>query len=250
MSRWAPSISTWGFLPTGSLVVTWEVDRFYAESQAPDDVAVEINGAPYKEHLGPQARELQIARDDLLQYGSPVVVSIVFIWLSGTPSSLVSSELIGSISSAPIPTSGVPERPTISVDYIEPATLTHGNRIGIAYKSFSFTEGRVRWGKVGALPIRTDGFAPGHHGPNADYSGKYVLDSISPDLAHQNLSVTVEVRNTLQGNGEWVGNNLIIQSARNFNSLRALLVASAIGFPTALKQHLHGTKSLRAKMQV
>jgi hypothetical protein len=137
----------------------------------------------------------------------------------------------------------------INVDSAEPATLLHSNQITISWSSSNYTDGQVLWGPQTSPHQHVYSFQPGHKGTEPDYTGKYTA-TIPANLANQVFSFTVQVRNQLQDANLWVKNTVTVRSARNYYSLRQLLLVSNVPLPAGVRQYLHGTRSLRTLMQI
>jgi hypothetical protein len=140
------------------------------------------------------------------------------------------------------------EAPLVSIVSNEPATLLHPNQITISWRSYSYTDGNVLWGPQSEPRRNTYPFTPIGGNPPS-YTGQYTAP-IPATLADQALSFTVEVENKFLEPGEFFPTTVIVRSEKNYTSLRQFLVASNVAFPTSVKQYMHGTKSLRALMQI
>lgn len=86
MTNRPPGILGYSWASDKTLSVTWAVDTFFGDSSYPDDVSVEINNAPYKQHLGSDARSIGIPATDIkkLPPGSSFVMTVVFEWPGDT----------------------------------------------------------------------------------------------------------------------------------------------------------------------
>lgn len=245
MTNRAPDIAGYSWASDGTLTVTWAVDTFFGDSSDPDDVSVEINNAPYKQHLGPDATSIDIPAADIKKLsGSSFFVTVVFEWNTGDMQrSSMPVPLAGGI---PVESSSLPA-PMLKVVAIQPKTIRTQNQITISWVGSSYTDGTITWGALqGPTPTRTSkSFRPGSKDGEPDYTGSYTTDPLPPNLL---IWFNVEVANRFQS--ETASSSITARSANNFHSVRAFLVASGIHFPASVREAIGHGGSLRGEMGI
>jgi hypothetical protein len=216
MSHWAPSITAWGLTSDGSLEIVWEVDSFYSDPEAPEDVSVDLDGIPYRD-LGAAGRSIAIPPKDLARFqGTVLVVDVTFKWL-GPPDDTKASTVSIQIGAPPGPPGNGPPQPTVTIKSALPQTLKHPNEITLTWSSYSYNDGNILWG-----PAST---------PRA------WSHSIKPTQAK--YSFTVQVKNSFTTN-VWVETTIAARSAANFRSIRLFLNASGVQGPSLRAAIGHG----------
>lgn len=220
MSHWAPSITEWGETSDGSLRISWEVDSFYEDSEAPDDVLVELNGVQYQD-LGKTGRSITIPPKDLKRFqGTVVNVGVVFVWSGSPGDSKVSTVSIPVAAAAPTQTSG-PAKPTVTIDSATPQTLKQPNQLTLSWSSTSYNDGNILWGPISSPRAWTHSIKP----KKTIYAGQWPTDNaLAP---HTDYSFTVQVKNSLTTNA-WVETTIAARSATNLHSVRQFLIASGV----------------------
>ena len=245
MTNRPPDILGYSWASDGTLTVTWAVDTFFGDSSDPDDVSVEINNAPYKQHLGSDARSIDIPATEIKQLlpGSSFVVTVVFEWPGDMQRSSMIVPLSGGI---PVGSNSFPS-PTLKVVAIQPKTIQTQNQITISWVGYSYTDGTITWGPLqGSSPTRiSKSFKPGSKNGEPDYTGSYTANPLPPNLL---IWFNVEVDNKLQG--ETASSSITARSANNFHSVRAFLVASGIHFPANVRVAIGHGGSLRGEMGI
>jgi hypothetical protein len=217
VSHEAPVITQWSVDTNGSVTVEWEVDTFFPNSEAPDDVWVEINSAFYRD-LGRDGRSITIPASDFSTIpGNVIAIGVSFKW-AGPPDDVKQSPVLLSRSDAGGGHGSQPTKPTLSVVTIEPLTLQHPNRITIAWSSYSYTNGSITWGPVEQPTLHNFTFKP----QGANYQGKFTTDGSLASNKMYTFRVTVE--NKFQSHSE--SSVISIRSAANFRSVRTFLQAS------------------------
>ena len=240
-----PDCTGYSWASDGALTVTWAVDTFFGDSSDPNDVSVEINNAPYKQHLGSDAQSTDIPAADVekLLPASSFAVTVVFEWTDDMQRSSVIVPLAGG---TPVGSSSFPA-PTLKVVAIQPKTMQTQNQITISWAGFSYTDGTITWGPLqGQSPTRiSKSFKPGSKHGEPDYTGSYTTDPLPPNLL---IWFNVEVVNKFQG--DTASSSIAARSANNFHSVRAFLAASGIHSPASVRGAIGRGGSLRGEMGI
>ena len=84
MTRRPPSILSVVSNAEGGLEVKWEVDTFFADSEPPEKVLIDLNGVPFKQLDGDED-SVEIPAATISSLGVQVMAIGVIFWWSGTP---------------------------------------------------------------------------------------------------------------------------------------------------------------------
>ena len=236
MSRWAPVVQA-GLQGDGTLLIEWALDTFFPDAEGPERVRVEYGGG--ERVLGGDDRSHELSADEVKRFaGSILVVNVGFTW-SGPP-----DETLWSTVSVPLPRAGtfVPAPPDRPVVLLKPRAqvLAHPNRVTVAWRSHSYTDGDILWG------TRADPRANRHS----------IKRSRTSTTASGRRSRWRPRRRTCSRSGcadafttnAWVETTAQIVSAPNDHSVRQFLAASRAS-GTSLRRALgSGGASLRRTM--
>lgn len=241
MSHWAPNITEWGETTDGSLTVSWEVETFFDDSEAPDDVVVQLDGAQYQD-MGAAGRTITIPPKDLKRFqGTVLNVTVVFVW-SGSPNDSKASTVPVPISGA-TPTQGSgPTKPTVTIVSATPQTLKQPNQLTVGWSSNSYNDGNIVWGPISNPKLWSHSIKP----KSAVYKGQWTTDQAL--VPHAAYSFTVQVKNSLTTNA-WVETTIGAKSAANFHSLRQFLSASGVSGSSVRTAFGHA-RSIRQAMGI
>jgi hypothetical protein len=222
MTRRPPTLLSIASTAEGGIEVTWEVDRFFGDSEEPEKVLVDLNGAAYDQLDGDET-SIEIPADTLAALGTATVAISISFWWSGSPAEEQQSSV-----SVPIQTSGpgpgqsgvLPAaKPIVSLVQIRPRTLVSANTIEIAWQSNNYNDGNIVWGPDSAPTAFRRSIRP----RGEVYSGRFVTDQpLAPASRYQ---FRVEVRNTLHS-PTWLATTIVVRSASDTLSVRQFLLAS------------------------
>jgi hypothetical protein len=241
MSHQAPSITEWGSTSDGSMKVAWEVDSFFPDSEAPDDVLVDLDGIEYRD-LGSAAREIEIPPKDLKPFeGHVLIVGVTFKW-SGSPADTKVSSVSILVGGSVAPSGTGPSKPAVTIKSATAQTLKHPNQIILGWSSYSYNDGNILWGPISNPRMWSHSIKP----KTDTYSGEWTTDR--PLASRAIYSFTVQVKNSLTTN-VWVETTVAAKSAVNFHSVRQFLNASGVQGPSLRKAIGHGG-SLRQTMGI
>jgi hypothetical protein len=242
MTRRPPSIL--GAAPTsdGGVEVAWEVDTFFADSEEPEKVLVDLNGVQFGDPLDGDEDSIEIPAATIAALGTPVVViGISFSW-SGLP-----SEEQQSVVSLPVQLGGPGSgnagvlhaaKPIVTVVHVQPRTVLSVNSIEIAWTSNNYNDGNIFWGPASAPNAFRRNIRP----VGERYSGTFVTDRpLQPATQHV---FKVEVRNTLHS-PTWISTSMVVRSAADTLSVRQFLIASGRPVTTGLAALVGPARSLR-----
>ena len=230
MSRFPPSILSVASSAGGGVEVTWEVDRFFADAEAPDMVLVDVNGVRFSQLDGDET-SVESPQERLAGPGlTAAVVSISFRW-SGSPAEELQS-------SVPVPlqvaggsgSTGVAPaaQPVVTVEKVQARTHQVASSITIAWRSNNYNDGNIFWGPAEQPAAFRHSIKP----TGTIYHGTFQTDQ--PLFAAVNYFFKVEVRNTLHSPG-WLSTTAVVRSAPNTVSVRQFLQRS--GLPAASSLH-------------
>lgn len=239
MSRWAPSIVSVASSDGGGIEVKWEVDSFFADSEPPEKVLIDLNGAPFTQLDGDED-SVEIPAATLTGLGAPSVTIGISFWWSGTPpeekQSVVTVPLQGPITGG----SGVAPaaRPIVTVVRVQQRTVQTPASITIGWRSNNYNDGNIHWGPAAIDP------APFHHSirpVGTVYHGTFTTDR--PLDGNARYAFRVEVRNTLHS-PTWIGTTIVVRSAPATLSVRKFLLDSGRPASTSLASLVGQPKSL------
>jgi len=237
MTRRPPSITSVESGSAGGLQVGWELDGFFADSEAPEAVLVDVNGVEFS-RLGGDATSVEIPTTQL---GTGVVTVSITFWWSGSPAEEQQSSVQVSLGAGPTGggTGVIPAaKPVLTVGAVTPKTLATPNRITIAWRSNNYNDGNLIWG-----PETSPGLFRRSIKPTGErYEGSFSTDQRL--VAGTRYLFKVEVRNTLQSPA-WTSTTALVRAARNFSSLRGFLTASGLSTSGGLRAVLGQGDSLR-----
>jgi hypothetical protein len=242
MTRRPPTILS--VLPTaeGGLEVTWEVDTFFDDSEAPEKVLIDLNGQPFVELEGDET-STEIPAETLAQLGVQVAIGVIF-WWEGVPPDEKHSVVVVPLSQGAGPgNTGVfpAATPLVWMVRVSPRTVAAPAAIAIGWKSNNYNDGNIVWG-----PIHRPGdFRHSIRPVGERYSGEFVTDQ--PLTAATQYVFKVEVRNTLHSPG-WVSTTVVVRSAPDTLSLRQFLIASGRPVTTGAATVVGPSRSLRAML--
>ncbi len=241
MSHQPPSITEWGSTSDGSMKIVWEVDTFFPDSEAPDDVFVDLDLIEYRD-LGSAGREIEIPPKDLKPFeGHVLIVGVTFKWSGSPPDTKVSSVSIPVGGSVAPPGNG-PSKPAVTIKSVTAQTLKHPNQIVLGWSSYSYNDGNILWGPAASPRTWSHSIKP----KTDTYSGEWTTDR--PLASRAMYSFAVQVKNSLTTNS-WVEMTVVARSATNFYSVRQFLNASGVTGPSLRTAIGHGG-SLRQTMGI
>lgn len=241
MSHWPPSFTEYGSTSDGSIKIVWEVDSFFPDSEAPNDVLVDLDGIQYQDQ-GPDGRSIEIPPKDLKPFQGQILnVGVTFKWSSPPAQPLVStvSILVGGPVAA---TGNGPSKPAVTIKSATAQTLKHPNQIILGWSSSSYNDGNILWGPISSPRMWSHSIKP----KTDTYSGEWTTDR--PLAPRTIYSFTVQVKNSLTTN-VWVETTIAAKSAANFYSVREFLGASGVKGPSLRTAIGHGG-SLRQTMGI
>lgn len=241
MTRRPPTILSVASTAEGGIEVAWEVDTFFADSEEPEKVLIDLNGASYDQLDGDET-SIEIPAETLAALGTAAVAVSISFWWSGSPPEEQQSSV-----SVPIQTSGpgpgragvLPAaKPIVTLVQVRPRTLLSASTIEIAWKSNNYNDGNIVWGPTSAPTAFRRSIRP----RGEVYSGTFITDQpLAPATQHV---FKVEVRNTLHS-PTWLSTTVVVRSASDILSVRQFLLASSTPVTTSLATVVGPTRSLR-----
>lgn len=221
MTRHPPSIDS--VVPTdGGLTVDWSVDDFFADSESPDKVRVDLNGVVFRELAG-DSTELQVPKASILALGaSEVMVSVSFLW-NGSPSEELQT------TSPPIPVNsgsttvggGLPPPPTVHVEKVQGRTLNSQASITLSWASNNYNDANVFWGTQSQQPKFQTRIPP--HGDV--YHGTFTTDK--PLIGGEFYVFDFQVRNTMLS-PTWFSTKIVVRALPDVSSVRKFMQVSGL----------------------
>ncbi len=227
MARRPPVILSALSTADGGIEVKWEIDTFFADSDDPEKVLVDLNGQPFEQVDGGETSvEIPVA---VIAGFQQVVVSVSF-WWSGPPAEEQQSSVTvpvnqggGGGAAGVLPAA----RPIVTLVGVQPRTVTTARSIKIAWKSNNYNDGNIIWGPTGTPAAFTHNIRP----LGERYSGEFVTNK--PLTAATLYSFKVEVRNTLHSRG-WISTTIFVRSPADTLSVREFLFTSGRPVTTGL----------------
>lgn len=217
MSRRPPDIVSISPTSSGGIEVRWKVDDFFADTEAPEAVIIELNGVAIKKLDGDDT-SFEIPAAAIAPSAQSITIGVIF-WWSGEPpeeQQSAASVLVGTGASAGVRPAATP---ILTILEVRPRTLAGPNRITIGWKSDNYNDGNILWGPAASPEAFKHSITP----KGENYSGSFTTDR--PLLPVTLYRFKVEVRNTLHS-PTWVHTLLSVLSAENSLSLRQFLIAS------------------------
>lgn len=239
MTRRSPAIVSVMSTEDGNVEVTWEVDSFFGDSEEPEKVLIDLNGAPFQQLDGDET-SVEIPIATLTGLGTAVVIISVSFWWSGSP-----PEEQMSVVQLPVhhPSAGgvyPAARPMVTVEHVRPRTVHAPATIAIAWKSNNYNDGNIFWGPQGAPP-----FVHSIRPRGEVYNGVFTTDK--PLIPSRLYEFKVEVRNTLYS-PDWISTTILVRSAAETLSVREFLIASGKAPTTPLAGLVGAARSLRGML--
>jgi hypothetical protein len=237
MTRRPPSIVSVTSTTEADVEVTWEVDTFFADSEAPEKVLIDLNGAPFKQLDGDET-SVEIPLATLTSLGTPIVTISVSFWWSGSP-----PEEQMSVVQLPVQTGGAgggvlpAARPVVTLERVQPRTVHGPSTIKIAWKSNNYNDGNIFWGPQGSTPFKHSIKPKGEV-----YSGTFTTDK--PLIPARLYEFKVEVRNTLHS-PTWISTTIVVKSPADTLSVREFLATSGKPVTTGLTGLVGPAQSVR-----
>lgn len=239
MSRWPPSNIMAAPTNDGDLVVGWEKDTFFVDSETPESVVVLLNQAPYTERRGAERDEVTIPGETVSAISGSVVVEIGFQWGSEPP-----------LFSGIVLQRGAPVRFVNLAAHAPkvlartPTTLHEPNKMTIEWSVLSATDVAVVWGPMDDPARYRKHITPRGTPTGARYTGKFVTDQ--PLVPRTTYVFSVQAHNTFHNTAAEAA--IAVNSVDNFRSLRAFLRASGVAPPVRVRGVLDGRQRLKAVM--
>ena len=236
MTRRPPSIL--GGSPSGGDVeVRWEVDSFFGDSEAPEKVLIELNGAAYKELDGDET-SVTIPAAAISALGAQVVNVGVVFWWSGPPveeqHSVFTFTVAGPANGGVFPAA----TPAVNVVRVVPRTSSGAATITIAWRSNNYNDGNIVWGpESNATAFRHSIRPRGEH-----YSGEFTTDQMLSSGVR--YVFRVEVRNTLHSPG-WLASTITVAVPAALSSVREYLLLSGKPVPGGIAAFVGPARSVR-----
>ena len=240
MTRRPPSIVGVSTTAEGGVEIAWEVDSFFADSEAPGQVRVDLQGVPFS-FPDADADSEEIPSAALLALHRPVVaVSVSFLWAGSPGEELQSSVLVPVQVGAGSGNAGVDPaaKPVVTLVGVQPRTRQVASNIQIRWQSDNYNDGNVFWGPPGAERTFSKRIRP----VGTTYHGTFTTDR--PLTAATLYTFTVEVRNTLHSPG-WLSTSLVVRSAPDYLSLRRFLIDTRTPIGTSVRSLVGESRSVR-----
>jgi hypothetical protein len=242
MSRKPPAITVQYLRPDGSVHLEWDLDSFFPDPEAPDQVWVELANWISPPQSG-VTRSLDIPAAVVAQHpAGQITGSVVFRWI-GPPDDVQGSPFYLLTGSGDSSQPSGPPVPDVKLLARSPKTTRSGNLITISWSSYSYNDGNIIWGPHQA----PDSFRHSIQPSSAHYSGTFTTDQ--PLLPRETYVFRVQVKNSLSTN-VWVQSRLSVIASDNFHSVRQFLLAGGVNPATTLRAALPGTSSLRSVMGI
>ena len=221
MTRRAPTIVSVISAPDGGLEVEWEVDSFFGDSEPPERVTINLNGAFYQEFEADET-SADIPADTIAGLGSQVTISVSF-WWDGLPNEEQQSSIVVPINqgSVPGPTGVHPaSRAVVRLVRVQPRTVAVAASITIAWRGNNYNDANLYWGPTATTPaLHSRGIDP----VGERYEGEFTTDkAVQPSTQY---TFRVDVRNTLHS-PNWLSTTIIVRSAPATLSVREFLITS------------------------
>jgi hypothetical protein len=240
MARHAPSILSVASADGGGVEVTWAVDTFFPDAEAPEKVLVDLNGVLFSELDGDET-SVEIPQARLAALGTTVAAISISFWWSGEPPQELQSTLTlplqvggGSGNAGVSPAA----QPVVTVVKIQARTRQVPSSITIAWKSDNYNDGNIIWGPEDRPEAIQHNIKP--HGEI--YHGTFQTDQ--PLRSAVNYLFKVEVRNTLHSPG-WISTTIVVRSATDTVSLRQFLQGSSLPVTSSIHALVGPDRSVR-----
>jgi len=240
MTRRSPNILSIASTAEGGLEVKWEVDSFFADSEPPEKVLIDLNSVPFKQLDGDED-SVEIPAETITALHVQVVAVQVIFWWSGSP-----PEEQQSVVTVPVQTGGggggqsgvfPAKKPVVTIVKVQPRTVNSASSITIAWSSNNYNDGNIFWGPKNAPEAFRQNIRP----RGEVYSGTFTTNQ--PLSAATEYVFKVEVRNTLHSPG-WISTTIIVRSAANTLSVRQFLLTSGKPVTTGLATVVGPTRSV------
>jgi hypothetical protein len=236
MTRRPPSML--GGSPAGGDVeITWEVDSFFGDSEAPEKILIALNGLPHAE-LGADETSVTIPAADIAALGAQVVNVGVIFWWSGSPpeeqQSVFTFTIAGPAQGGVFPAAP----PEVTLIRVVPRTANGPASITIAWKSNNYNDGNIVWGPESNPAASRRNIRP----VGERYSGEFTTDS--PLTPGGRYAFRVEVRNTLHSPG-WIASTMTVTVPPALWSVRAFLMLSGRPVNAGIAALVGPTRSVR-----
>ncbi|MGW0885845.1 hypothetical protein [Streptomyces sp. NPDC002671] len=225
MTRHPPAIESVAPTDDGNLAVEWSVDDFFADSESPDKVRIDLNGILFRE-LDGNSTEVQVPKAVILAFGAPeIFVSVSFFW-DGSPSQELQTTAppITVNGGAPATGGGLPPPPRVHIDKVQGRTLHSEPSITLSWASNNYNDANIFWGTVSQSPKFQVRIPP--HGDV--YHGTFTTNR--PLLAGELYVFDFQVRNTTLSQ-TWFSTKVVVRVPVNISSVRKFMKIS--GLPTA-----------------
>lgn len=237
MTRRAPSIVE--VSPSGDDVeIRWEVDSFFADSEAPEKVLVTINGQPFAE-LDADETSVAIPAARIAGLGTALVTVGIIFWWGGSPPeeqhSVYQFTVAGPATGGVYPAA----TPRVTVVSSVPRTTRHPASITIAWQSNNYNDGNIVWGPQS----QPDAFRRSIRPRGERYSGQFTTDRSL--AAGTRYLFRVEVRNTLHSPG-WLSSTIAVTCAEATWSVRTFLERSGEPITAGIASLVGPARSVRA----
>lgn len=244
MTRRPPSILSIASTAEGGLEVKWEVDTFFADSEPPEKVLIDLNGIPFKQLDGDED-SVEIPAETITALGAQVIAIGVIFWWSGVP-----PEEQQSVVSVPVGTGGggagntgvfPAKKPVVTIVKVQPRTVNSASSITIAWESNNYNDGNIFWGPKNAPAAFRHNIRP----QGEVYSGTFTTNQALS--AATEYVFKVEVRNTLHS-PTWISTTVFVRSAADTLSVRQFLLTSGKPVTTGLATIVGPTKSVHTML--
>jgi len=240
MTRRPPSIVNVVTTADGGIKISWEVDSFFPDSEAPEKIRVDLQGIAFSTLDGDTDSE-EIPRATVMALNLPVVVvSVSFLWMGPPVEEQQSSALVPVQVGAGTGRSGVnpAAKPVVSVVHVQPRTRQLASNIRIHWQSNNYNAGKLLWGGPGNARAFERNIGP----VGQNYQGTFTTDR--PLVPATLYTFTVEVRNTLHSPG-WLSTSIVVRSAPDYVSLRKFLIDTGTPVTASVRSLVSAGRSVR-----
>ena len=240
MARHPPSILSLASSDGGGVEITWAIDTFFPDSEAPEKVLVDLNGVLFSELDGDET-SVEIPQARLAALGTTVAAISISFWWSGEPPQELQSTVTlplqaggGGGNAGVLPAA----QPVVTVVKVQARTRQAPSSITIAWKSNNYNDGNIFWGPAD----RPEAFRHNIRPHGEIYHGTFQTDQ--PLLSAVNYVFKVEVRNTLHSPG-WISTTAVVRSASDTVSLRQFLQGSSLPASSSIHALVGPDRSVR-----
>jgi hypothetical protein len=240
MSRHSPNILSVDSTSDGGFEVKWEVDSFFSDSEPPEKVMIDLNGANFKQ-LDGEEDTVEIPGATVTALGVQVlVISVSFWWTGEPPEEKMSTVEVPLQTGEGVVVGGVypAAKPVVTLIDVQPRTVNSASKIKIAWKSNNYNDGNILWGPKNAPAAFRHSIRP----RGEVYQGTFTTNQkLTP---YTEYHFKVEVRNTLNS-PKWISTTIVARSAPNTLSVRHFLITSGRPVTTGLATVVDPAKSIR-----